>query len=69
MVLQVAMDLVFASKGAPLWKMQAGMGDTVFTPFHEVLRRRGDSREQTRIAQRQNHCAIARQQFGKNYRR
>ena len=23
------------------WKMQAGMGDTVFTPFYEVLKRRG----------------------------
>lgn len=25
-------------KGAVLWKMQAGMGDTVFTPLYEVLR-------------------------------
>ncbi|HEX5272019.1 MAG TPA: FAD-dependent oxidoreductase [Gemmataceae bacterium] len=28
-------------KGAFAWKMQAGMGDTVFTPFYEVLKRRG----------------------------
>jgi uncharacterized protein with NAD-binding domain and iron-sulfur cluster len=28
-------------KGAFAWKMQAGMGDTVFTPLYEVLRRRG----------------------------
>jgi uncharacterized protein with NAD-binding domain and iron-sulfur cluster len=28
-------------KGAVMWKMQAGMGDTVFTPFYEVLKRRG----------------------------
>ncbi|MCC7535157.1 MAG: NAD(P)-binding protein, partial [Deltaproteobacteria bacterium] len=28
-------------KGAIFWKMQAGMGDTVFGPFYEVLDRRG----------------------------
>ena len=28
-------------KGAFMWKMQAGMGDTIFTPFYEVLKRRG----------------------------
>jgi uncharacterized protein with NAD-binding domain and iron-sulfur cluster len=28
-------------RGSMMWKMQAGMGDTVFTPFYEVLRRRG----------------------------
>ena len=28
-------------KGALMWKMQAGMGDTVFGPYYEVLRRRG----------------------------
>jgi uncharacterized protein with NAD-binding domain and iron-sulfur cluster len=28
-------------KGAIFWKMQAGMGDTVFTPMHQVLARRG----------------------------
>ena len=27
--------------GAFLWKMQAGMGDTVFAPMYEVLKRRG----------------------------
>jgi uncharacterized protein with NAD-binding domain and iron-sulfur cluster len=31
----------FLYKGALLWKMQAGMGDTIFGPFYEVLRRRG----------------------------
>lgn len=40
-VLQVAMDMVFACKGAPLWKMQAGMGDTVFSPVYECLLQRG----------------------------
>lgn len=33
--------LFFTYRGAFTWKMQAGMGDTVFTPFYEVLRRRG----------------------------
>lgn len=28
-------------KGSSIWEMQAGMGDTVFTPFYEVLRNRG----------------------------
>jgi uncharacterized protein with NAD-binding domain and iron-sulfur cluster len=32
---------VFLYKGAPFYKMQAGMGDTVFGPLYEVLRRRG----------------------------
>jgi uncharacterized protein with NAD-binding domain and iron-sulfur cluster len=39
--LQVALDLAFGCRGAPLWKMQAGMGDTVFSPLYEVLRQRG----------------------------
>lgn len=33
--------LVFGYKGAIFWEMQAGMGDTMFAPFYEVLRRRG----------------------------
>lgn len=28
-------------KGAVMWKMQAGMGDTVFTPYYQVLKNRG----------------------------
>ncbi len=39
--LQVALSLAFGSKGAPLWKMQAGMGDIVFSPLYEVLLQRG----------------------------
>ncbi len=31
----------FGYKGALMWKMAAGMGDTVFAPYYEVLRRRG----------------------------
>jgi uncharacterized protein with NAD-binding domain and iron-sulfur cluster len=33
--------LVFTYKGGILWKMQAGMGETIFTPLYLVLRRRG----------------------------
>jgi uncharacterized protein with NAD-binding domain and iron-sulfur cluster len=33
--------MMFTYKGAVLWKMQAGMGETVFTPIYEVLKRRG----------------------------
>lgn len=32
---------LFTYKGALMWKMQAGMGDIVFTPMYEVLKRRG----------------------------
>ncbi len=28
-------------KGAPLWKMNAGMGDTIFSPMYSVLKARG----------------------------
>ena len=31
----------FSYRGAVFWKMRAGMGDVVFAPFYEVLRRRG----------------------------
>lgn len=33
--------VVLCYKGAVMWKMQAGMGDTVMTPLYEVLKRRG----------------------------
>jgi uncharacterized protein with NAD-binding domain and iron-sulfur cluster len=35
------LKMVFDYKGAIFWKMQAGMGDTVFAPLYEVLKRRG----------------------------
>jgi len=31
----------FEYRGAFMWRMQAGMGDTIFAPFYEVLKRRG----------------------------
>ena len=51
--LKVMLSLVLRSKGAPLWKMQAGMGDTIFTPLYEVLaRQRGVRFELFRRVQR-----------------
>ncbi|MGZ3699664.1 MAG: hypothetical protein ACXWP5_16060, partial [Bdellovibrionota bacterium] len=39
--LRAGLRMMFGFKGSPLWKMQAGMGDVVFGPFYQVLRRRG----------------------------
>lgn len=56
--------MMFTYKGAVMWKMQAGMGDTIIAPFYEVLKKRGvsfqffqrvdslelDAQDQTKIA-------------------
>jgi uncharacterized protein with NAD-binding domain and iron-sulfur cluster len=34
------MEIAFGYRNAPLWKMAAGTGDTVFTPFYQVLEAR-----------------------------
>jgi uncharacterized protein with NAD-binding domain and iron-sulfur cluster len=39
--LQAMIRILTEYRGAVLWKMQAGMGDTVFTPLYDVLRSRG----------------------------
>lgn len=39
--LQALIRIFCEYKGAVLWKMQAGMGDTVFTPLYDVLEARG----------------------------
>ena len=39
--LGILLRLTFGYKDAPLWKMQAGMGDTIFAPLYEVLAKRG----------------------------
>lgn len=39
--LRGAFRAFFAYRGAFFWKMQSGMGDVVFAPFYEVLKRRG----------------------------
>lgn len=40
-VLRATMRMLFGYQGAVMWKMQAGMGDVIFAPFYEVLKRRG----------------------------
>lgn len=35
--------ILFTYRGAVYWRMQAGMGDVIFAPMYEVLRRRGVS--------------------------
>ena len=40
-MLRGMMRVAFGYHGAIMWKMQAGMGDVVFTPFYELLERRG----------------------------
>ena len=36
-----ALRMFFTYRGAMFWKMSAGMGDVVFAPYYEVLKRRG----------------------------
>ncbi|HEV7990709.1 MAG TPA: NAD(P)-binding protein [Gemmatimonadaceae bacterium] len=39
--LRTLVRIMFTYKGAMYYKMQAGMGDTIFGPMHEALRQRG----------------------------
>lgn len=39
--LRAQLEIAVGYRDAPLWKMAAGMGDTVFTPLYEVLTARG----------------------------
>src|SRR5271166_6839474 len=41
--LRGSLRFLFTYRGSIVWKMRAGMGDIVFAPFYEVLRRRGVS--------------------------
>jgi len=41
--LRGSLRLLFTYRGDLFWKMRAGMGDVVFAPFYEVLKRRGVS--------------------------
>lgn len=40
-ILRIFLRLAFTCKKHVVWKMQAGMGDTIFAPMYEVLSRRG----------------------------
>ncbi|EMK12245.1 MULTISPECIES: NAD(P)-binding protein [Leptospira] len=39
--LKGALRMVFTYKGAVAYRMQAGMGDVIFTPLYEILKKRG----------------------------
>jgi uncharacterized protein with NAD-binding domain and iron-sulfur cluster len=39
--LRACLRMFFTYRGAMMWKMQTGMGDAVFAPFYEVLKKRG----------------------------
>ena len=41
LALHLALRMFLDYKGALFWKMRAGMGDVVFAPLYEALRRRG----------------------------
>ncbi len=41
--LRGAMRLLFSYRGSMVWKMRAGMGEIVFAPLYELLKRRGVS--------------------------
>jgi uncharacterized protein with NAD-binding domain and iron-sulfur cluster len=41
--LRGTLRMLFTYRGALFWKMRAGMGDVVFAPFYEVLKKRGVS--------------------------
>lgn len=40
-MLRGMLKVAFLYQGGMMWKMQAGMGDTVFTPLYQVLKQRG----------------------------
>ena len=40
-VIYTFLRFAFAYKGALFWEMQAGMGEVVFAPYYEVLKKRG----------------------------
>ena len=39
--LYAILRVCFEYRGAFMWRMEAGMGDTIFAPYYEVLKRRG----------------------------
>ena len=59
--LRGAVRAFFTYRGAFFWKMQAGMGDVVFAPFYEVLRKRG---VEFAFFHRLENIALAREEAG-----
>ncbi|NMH64622.1 NAD(P)-binding protein [Shewanella salipaludis] len=40
-LIRAMLRIALCYEGSLMWKMQAGMGDVVFTPYYQVLKRRG----------------------------
>ncbi|MFT5705203.1 MAG: hypothetical protein ACI8SK_001158 [Shewanella sp.] len=40
-IIRSMLRIALCYQGSVMWKMQAGMGDVVFTPYYEILKRRG----------------------------
>ncbi len=40
-IIRAMLRIALLYKGGVMWKMQAGMGDTIFSPFYEVLKKQG----------------------------
>jgi uncharacterized protein with NAD-binding domain and iron-sulfur cluster len=51
--LRGAMRMFFTYRGALFWRMRGGMGDVVFAPLYQVLKRRGVRFEFSSSTQRQ----------------
>lgn len=56
--------ICFTYKGAIFWKMQAGMGDTIFTPLHKVLEKRG---VEFKFFHKVNNLAVGQSAGGESY--
>ncbi|HEY9608799.1 NAD(P)-binding protein, partial [Allocoleopsis sp.] len=60
--------MIFTYKGAVMWKMNAGMGDTIFVPFYKELKKRGVKFEffhrVTNLALNSDRNAIAKIELG-----
>jgi uncharacterized protein with NAD-binding domain and iron-sulfur cluster len=60
--LRGSLRFLFTYRGSLVWKMRAGMGDVVFAPFYEVLKRRGVSfrffhrLQNMKLAQAEDRC-------------
>ena len=40
-IIRAMLRIALCYQGGVMWKMQAGMGDVVFTPFYQILKKRG----------------------------
>ena len=64
--LRGALRMLFSSRGSMFWKMRAGMGDVVFAPLYEVLKRRGVSFQFFHRLERVRLCARAALRSGEH---